>query len=874
MAPEIYNTFESELWREFDSYCVQYHQVFNKPLSLMIDSRTGLAGILRVSSISFIRPNDALDHVLLSLHHPVNYIISNTLFDDPSLEGSTQVLLRGTKMIDNHLPQEAGKEFECGVISGEPLDQIAENVIDNHIMINPELWEKPGVGMVSLLERIVYEAPKLFEAIQVILNRFSLDRSDISEDEVDGLVPPGNAIDQFLVGTVGNCILAESMKQMCRLRYNFLRNLLIFQLLVLRSSQKRKIALNKAIELRNSSIQRNIHHLQSYYSMLWLSEKCMALKQNSSLGIEKTLSLLATLELNDYINLNRGGPLNLPFISDFSPKSVLAYIINHKKCISVRKNLVQRLNNMEDLANCHNWLSILPSLLHLIAEVIWPNSHSPHLMQFMLGYEQFDNLDEYARLLDGWSSFNSHSRQFIHGLTRCFSNKPKTSLPFFYSALAGIRSEPFLQKIFMPNPPKDILEKPSNQFSNTEVNNFFNKLIRLCRLNVLTSVIIDLATEAIQYLDPTEESYNIHYSAFLTTLFMCHLENGDTSNAFQVMILNPSPIQRKDCLRQFTARLYEDQAIEEMISYTYGDMTDDFVSILEFRARSRDLLQTEKKVDFYEILYAYFSKENNYRKAAAITYEYAKRLGQEVNGIASLKKQAECLLLTINSLKLVDPEYAWIIRPVPKPIASSMSYSLPVRNGSATKRKHSSDEEDPERQANDTWVRTELQDLGIHEIRCEYVLINARHRLLESSPTLNAVAATPLTAEETVTLLIANLLFDLAFQLSSHYNLPYEPILEGLVGKYVYLTELPNLKINQEAGLREINECFIDNDTAALSFIARSEMLPIDKLLFLILAYVEKYEKPKQSQLHRCVAEKLLSSGIPLPAPLKLSYQV
>ena len=41
------------------------------------------------------------------------------------------------------------------------------------------------------------------------------------------------------------------------------------------------------------------------------------------------------------------------------------------------------------------------------------------------------------------------------------------------------------------------------------------------------------------------------------------------------------------------------------------------------------------------------------------------RLGQEVGGLKGLQKQAKCYLAALNSLRLVSPDYAWIVKPAP-----------------------------------------------------------------------------------------------------------------------------------------------------------------------------------------------------------------
>ncbi|XP_053207149.1 nuclear pore complex protein Nup160-like [Panonychus citri] len=876
LSPEFYANLECELWNEFYSYCLQYHNVFNKPLGLFMDSQTGLTGILRVSSVSYLRANDSIDHVLLSQVHSPSYTISNILTDDISLETSLQVLLQFIKTINSYLDEDAFLQLEMCCSSEEPIEQVYRDIANKYLLSSDQcdIESVKSSGLLSSVEDALEISPRLLDAIELVLRVLNLESKDQPDEIMESSTEMAQqSLDQFLSGNIGTCVLTESIKQMCRLRYEFCRDLFLFQLL-LRSSTINSTDYERLSDSLENLISINKLCLRSYFSMTWLCETSMSLKDSTFLGIENTVTLLATLELHEFINVNRNPPTPNALVHDFAPKSIIAYLIGHKKCSSARKLLSSRLEDVIEPEDCQTWVAIQPFLVQAIGSIIWPTSYSSYVLRFLLGYEQFDMIDQYSKILDSWCDHSISSRRFVMGITQLFFGEPKKSVGFFHQALHGLLEESFLQKIFLANVPSasSIERKSSDSLTNAEITSYFNKLFRLCRLHSLNDIILDLALGAIDLLDESEASYNQHFSSFMTTIFMCHLEFGNTADAFCSMLLNPSPIQRKDCLRQFTVKLYEKQAIAEMINYRYDEMEDDFISILEFRARSTDLLQTEKKVDFYEILYAYFVKGDNYRKSASIIYEYAKRLCQEVNGVESLKKQARCLLLAINSLKLIDPKYAWIIQPTIK-VAVNLPYGRSTSSvSSSIKRKHGLDDVQ-ESQTMETMTCKEIQVLSIEDIEKEYELTNARYKLLEKSVKLNSIASTPLSAEETVTILISNLLFDLAFQLSTRFNLPYEPILEGLVSKYVYLTELPFRKMSLEAGLMEINECFIENDTASLSFIANAEMPAIDKLLFLILAYIEKYEQGKQSRLHKCVAEKLLESGIPLPAPLKLSYQ-
>ena len=91
-------------------------------------------------------------------------------------------------------------------------------------------------------------------------------------------------------------------------------------------------------------------------------------------------------------------------------------------------------------------------------------------------------------------------------------------------------------------------------------------------------------------------------------------------------------------------------------------MYEDLERIVESRARSLDLLSS----NYYNFLYSFHVKKGNLRKAASVMYEQGMRLGQETtSGPESLHRQAKCYLACLNALRLVDPKYAWIVKPVP-----------------------------------------------------------------------------------------------------------------------------------------------------------------------------------------------------------------
>ncbi|CAG2120407.1 unnamed protein product, partial [Medioppia subpectinata] len=324
------------------------------------------------------------------------------------------------------------------------------------------------------------------------------------------------------------------------------------------------------------------------------------------------------------------------------------------------------------------------------------------------------------------------------------------------------------------------------------------------------------------------------------------------------MISNPDLSQKKICLRQFIVHHCENRQLSALTAFSYNNIEEEFVNIIESRARSTDLLSSNQ-INYYHLLYSYFVRDSNYRRAASVMYEFCRRLSQEVNGLESIKQQVNAYLIVLNCLKIINPKYSWIVKHSYKRETSSPLTKRKLHSNA--KRAVGGDDESAKRSL-------ELEIMDSNDMKREYELVKARLRLLQKDEKTFAIANTPLDATETITLLISASLFDLAFNLCSLLKLKYEPIFEGIVSKYIYLVQSGN-----SYEIVDVYDCFVDNDTPSLGFINAADMAPVDKMWHLIATYLHKYETEGQTCLKRCVAEKLLANGLMIPTCLKLKYQ-
>lgn len=291
-----------------------------------------------------------------------------------------------------------------------------------------------------------------------------------------------------------------------------------------------------------------------------------------------------------------------------------------------------------------------------------------------------------------------------------------------------------------------------------------------------------------------------------------------------------------------------------LVEFPYIDLHDEVVSIIESRARSVDLTTH----NYYDLLYSFHVFRGNYHKAGSVMYEYGMRLGQEVSGLKGLQKQAKCYLACMNALRLVDPKYAWIVKPVPRAVQSLES--LP---GMSPKRSIDGEERNEK-------MSRKMEVIELEEIEKEYMLVHARLLMIQKD--MDSSQTGPrLNPSETVGLLVSTGLFDTAVRLCKAFDMNLNQVFEGLAHRCVQLSKntqniLPTEDITSEAW-----DWLTENDVGQLN--TGREVSSADQAWWLLQIYLQKYETVS-SVYHKCVAIKLLTHGFFLPDWLQASYKV
>lgn len=351
-----------------------------------------------------------------------------------------------------------------------------------------------------------------------------------------------------------------------------------------------------------------------------------------------------------------------------------------------------------------------------------------------------------------------------------FSDEIDKSVDLFLKASINLENDSILKEFLNIKPIAN-----ANESSNISIN-YYTRIIRYYEFNGNTDAIIDLVHKAIPAC-----KLEINRSKLYCILFKSYMDLEYYEHAFEALMTNSDMEWKRECLKQFIIELCNQNKASILIKFDYSYMQQYVKDILYKRAKSSDL----RTHDYYGLLYSFYIKNSDYRKAASCIYEYALRLRFELTGIQSLKKQEKCFLICLNTLKLVSKEYAYIC--VPADIMKNSN----TRNtqNTATIALQFNDFNDynlNEKQQNNDQNGEFIVEYD--EINRNYLIVHYLIKLSSFTSNQNSIA-TYYSVDELVGLLVKHGLFDDAITLCLAFKTvessPLVSIFNGLVDRLV-----------------------------------------------------------------------------------------
>nr|XP_057932206.1 nuclear pore complex protein Nup160 [Doryrhamphus excisus] len=816
---EEYRQLQVEFWSKFYACCLQYQEVLSTPLALSVSPHSHMVCLLKKGFVSFLLPCSAVDHLYLSSD---DYFLSDddTLFTEEAEVGrDVMTLVACLRLLSDHVSADMTYEMEKALEQARSPERTAESILEN-------LLSHDNKNVKEDIQNKLQDIRNPMAAMLVLLRELDLE-TDLDFGDVPLL--PGQTVSmrlslsQLYGSTTAVSLVCQALSHMTMTRARLCRDfLLLLKFCLCLGDHALAGGGAQILQIQQEVIPRASHLLSSYFLLKHVSQSLSCPVADDTL--DANLQHLTVLDLSD-------SPCLASKSTALSPQTLVELFYQ----TAARKKILSQI-----FAQSHDpsasdpvlmWTDMMSNVVQLLAQLLWPSNPSFHFPECLMANCQYTQLQEYVRLVGPWCQVNIGSCRFM--LAQCYlaNGEGHKALRCFQEAEAEVEKEEFLIKL---------TGSDGDEVASTPILHYYNKVLCLLEDVGLPELVIELAMSAL----PEAISDVSSQAALWTRIFKHHLDLGHNSEAYEALVQNPDSSMQLDCLRQLVVVLCERAQLHDLVHFSYGNLHDEVVSIMESRARGLDLLSH----NYYELLYAFHVNRHNYRKAGSAMLELGMRLGREVPSVVGLRKQVNCFLAAINCLRLIRPQYAWLLQPAWAPLGD--------RPGASPKRNSDGDFVSQP-------VKRQVDILEIKDVEKEYALARCRLTLAEHHPPSAAIAGTA-SAAELVRLLLDCGLFTCALRLCHTFNVPLSSLFEALTFRCIKL---------QFGGEESQNEAWLWLSANQLSSVVNTkESSAADEAWRLLASFLERF--PSANGIHhRCVLTKLLSHGVPPPDWLVKSFK-
>ncbi|XP_009323243.1 PREDICTED: nuclear pore complex protein Nup160-like, partial [Pygoscelis adeliae] len=695
-SPEEFWQLQVEFWSKFYACCLQYQEALSRPLALHLNPYTSMVCLLKKGSLSFLVPCSLVDHLYLLSNEHLLTEDDAAIFDDLEMSRDVVCLVQCLRLIGESISLEMAFIMEMACSRLQPPEKAAEEILEDLIANDTE-------NVMEDIHSKLQEIRNPIHAIGVLIREMDYETDvDMERGESSTAVPHHlnmrmNLTQLYGSGTAVN-VVCWGVCKIATIRFLICRDLLILQQLLLRLGDPMVLGGGQLFQSQQDLLHRTSPLLLSYYLIRWASQ-CLASDVPVD-TLESNLQHLSVLELADTTALT-------PHKLVSGPQTIVELFFQEV----ARKHIISRLflqPNTSLAETSLNWPHLITAIVADFLPLLWPSNPGFLFPECLMGSCQYTQLQEYIRLLQPWCHVNMGSCCFMMGRCYLVMGEGHKALDCFCQAASEVGREEFLDRLIQPEE-GEMVSTPRLQY--------YNKVLRLLDMVGLPELVIQLATLAVM-----ESADDWRSQATLRTcIFKHHLDLGHNSEAYVALTQNPDPSRQLDCLRQLVVVLCERSQLQDLVEFPYVNLHNEVVGIIESHARAVDLMTH----NYYELLYAFHIYRHNYRKAGTVMFEYGMRLGREVRTLRGLQKQGNCFLAAINCLRLIRPEYAWIVQP-----ASGAVYERP---GASPKRSH-----DGECTAVPSTCQIEI--LELEDLERECVLARIRLTLVQHDLSAAAVA--------------------------------------------------------------------------------------------------------------------------------------
>ncbi|ESO05299.1 hypothetical protein HELRODRAFT_191439 [Helobdella robusta] len=857
-------------WSKFYASCVYFYKQSLKYLGIVKDSKTGLLLLIKTSDLSVLRTCDVVDRYLLGVgadFESFGLDVPHYLKTFPNFQFNGQSchnlnLLREylavvSQTMSSTSSDSNENEFckdgdiaSTFVISKYCVKEIAEE----HIKRNFEFLD----GSLSQLNKHSMNA--MVESLRMLVDMIDL-RSAVEDDQASADVddPAFQAMERQAVrlffSKEGMRSLCTSIEQLMTNRYKLACNVLSLIYFL-----KKKVQGRLVTEL-NKTVERLVTVMNIFRSIIW--------SINTPVFHVKTKCLDSTKKVTSLMKLiceqqSMGAPL-----TEVPTLTLMELFVATEGRGVLASELTRHL--MRNRSN--------KSTPHMFC---WPNLSGLKFVLSLLYHGQHVHLQTYIHNMVDYFEECEGSFNLILGLSSLVTGEPEKALYYLQTAGEYLDKEKLLM---------ELVEKSDLQSIKTY---FYLLVMELFEEFNLPSCSIDAAHHILPFVSSDDPK--------LVTLWIKVFKNSMDlelyDEAFTAILMNQDKSSRRDCLRQYFMKLYEEKEYS-LIGSKANQCHDLFINhelidLLEQQARMTDFT----KQSFYELLHAIHYRKKNYQAAATVLYELGMKWGYEVGGMEGLTKMIHWIRTCISCLHLLQPLDAFVLLPAE---LKESNFYRDILHHLNSKKINSATEKVP------TGSKVVLLDLNEIErenflsicLLCIYNLPSTDKKILWKSVRLSP--------DETLGLLCNAGIYDKAFILADHFNLSCSEVFESLTMRfstfYCFVSIMRTLQVALCGQcIRLSNQLFQPSTSSLASSGQNAEWLDhnyytndvdkqycseADRAWRYLKFSLENYESTETKEFplplktlstssttyHRAITKKLLSFNFALPAWLVASYK-
>uniref|UniRef100_A0A8B9ZWA7 Nucleoporin 160 n=1 Tax=Anas zonorhyncha TaxID=75864 RepID=A0A8B9ZWA7_9AVES len=708
-SPEEFWQLQVEFWSKFYACCLQYQEALSRPLALHLNPYTSMVCLLKKGSLSFFVPCSLVDHLYLLSNEHLLMEDDAAILDDLEMSRDVVCLVQCLRLIGESISMEMAFIMEMACSRLQPPEKAAEQILEDLIANDTD-------NVMEEIHSKLQEIRNPIHAIGVLIREMDYE-TDADMERAHPLNMRLNLTQLYGSGTAVS-VVCWGVCKIATIRFLICRDLLILQQLLLRLGDPVVLGGGQLFQSQQDLLHRTSPLLLSYYLIRWASQ-CLASDVPVD-TLESNLQHLSVLELADTTALTTHKLVSSPqtivelFFREVARKHIVSRLFLQPNASLAETSLnwphlitaivadflpllwpsnpgflfPECLMGSCQYTQLQEYIRLLQPWCHVnmgsccfmmgrcylvmgeghkvrrlspastgglgTPPVMGAGNISLELCLFWAksrtGGEQCDRL--LGWLL--WAGAGTGSAVSLVWQAGPVPQRARTScflvcfqaLDCFCQAASEVGREEFLDRLIQPEE-GEMVSTPRLQY--------YNKVLRLLDMVGLPELVIQLASLAIM-----ESADDWRSQATLRTcIFKHHLDLGHNSEAYVALTQNPDPSRQLDCLRQLVVVLCERSQLQDLVEFPYVNLHNEVVGIIESHARAVDLMTH----NYYELLYAFHIYRHNYRKAGTVMFEYGMRLGREVRTLRGLQKQGNCFLAAINCLRLIRPEYAWIVQP-------------------------------------------------------------------------------------------------------------------------------------------------------------------------------------------------------------------